>query len=208
MNVLEAIRKRRSVNFFDRNKPLDEELIRRLVEMATEAPSSFNMQNWSFVAVTGQSEKKMLRMAAMDQEKVEDAPVTFIILGDLDGYKNSPRVMELSVKAGVIDPGVRDFFTGGTVRMYSGFPQLARDEAIRSGALAAMTMMLAAEGMGLVSCPMIGFDHEQVKTQFGISDQFVPVMLLPVGYEAPGNWSRKIRRPVGEVLSWNAFSGR
>jgi len=45
--------------------------------------------------------------------------------------------------------------------MYGSDPRLARDEAIRSGSLAAMTLMLAAGNRGYVSCP-IGFNPVQV----------------------------------------------
>jgi nitroreductase len=80
-------------------------------------------------------------------------------------------------------------------------PTLARDEAIRSGAMAAMALMIAAQAKGLVSGPMIGFDPEAVKREFGIADRYVPVMLLAVGYPAPGNWPRKPRLGVDEVLA-------
>ena len=69
--------------------------------------------------------------------------------------------------------------------------------------LAAMTLMIAAEAKGLVSGPMIGFDPEGAKREFGISDRCLPVMLLAVGYPAPGNRPRKPRLSVDEVLAMN-----
>jgi nitroreductase len=50
---------------------------------------------------------------------------------------------------------------------------------------------------------MIGFDPEGIKREFGISDRYVPVMLLPVGYVAPGNLPRKPRLGVDEVLAFD-----
>lgn len=202
MQVIEAIQRRRSVNNFDTARTLSTETIEHLVQLATQAPSSFNMQNWRFIAVTAADQKTRLRGVAMDQAKVEQAPVTFIVLGDQHGYRESARVMGMSVEAGIVDAGTADFFAGATPHMYGSSPQMARDEAVRSGSLAAMTLMLAAEGMGLVSCPMIGFDAAKVCELFNIEERFVPVMLLPVGHEAPGNWARKVRRPLDEVLGW------
>lgn len=63
-----------------------------------------------------------------------------------------------------------------------------------------MTLMIAAQAKGLVSGPMIGFDPEGVKREFGIADRYVPVMLLTVGYPAAGNWPRKPRLTVEELL--------
>jgi nitroreductase len=62
--------------------------------------------------------------------------------------------------------------------------------------------MLAAEAKGLVSGPMIGFDPEGVKQAFGIADRYVPVMLIAVGYAAPGNHPRKPRLSVDDVLAF------
>ena len=44
MEFREIIEKRRAVKFFDPNKDLPEDLIRKLVEMATKAPSNLNSQ--------------------------------------------------------------------------------------------------------------------------------------------------------------------
>ena len=53
---------------------------------------------------------------------------------------------------------------------------------------------------GLGSTPMIGFDAEAVHREFGLAEDEVPVMLLSVGPERPGNWPQKPRLPVGNVL--------
>ena len=85
--------------------------------------------------------------------------------------------------------------------MYSN-AQMARDEAVRSASLAAMTLMLAAESEGLASGPMIGFDAAAVSREFGLGPDEIPVMLLTVGYAAPGNWPRKPRFPASQILSF------
>ena len=86
-------------------------------------------------------------------------------------------------------------------QMYAN-PASQRNEAIRSASLAAMTLMLAAEAHGLVSGPMIGFDPEGVQREFQIPERYLPVMLVAVGHPAPGNWPRKPRLPLGEVLAY------
>ena len=82
--------------------------------------------------------------------------------------------------------------------MYGDNPTLQRDEAIRSGSLLAMSLMLAAQEQGLVSCPMIGFDAAGVADTFELDANTIPVMLVTVGYEAAGNWPQKPRRSVSE----------
>jgi nitroreductase len=202
MTTLELLQHRISANKFDKNRTLSETEIRELVSYATQAPSSFNIQHWRFVAVTKPEDKERLRAVAFNQQKVADAPVTFIVLGDLKGHEKLPDILGRSVEAGLMSSEIAQGWVGMVNGMYAN-EQMTRDEAIRSAALAAMTLMIAAEAKGLVSGPMIGFDPEGVKREFGISDRYVPAMLLPVGYADKGNWPRKPRLIVDEVLAFN-----
>ncbi|MBL8202795.1 MAG: nitroreductase family protein [Blastocatellia bacterium] len=203
MDTLEMIKHRISANKFDTSKSLSEDEIKDLVAYAAHAPSAFNIQHWRFVAVTKPEEKERLKAVAYNQQKVADAAVTFIVLGDLRGHEKLGEILQPFVASGNMPQGMADGWVQTTAQMYSN-PQLARDEAIRGASLAAMTLMLAAEAKGLVSGPMIGFDPEGVKQAFGISDQYVPVMLLTVGYAAPGNWPRKPRLSVDEVMQFES----
>ena len=202
MNTLELIEKRISANKFDPTRALSEDEIRELVRYATQAPSAYNIQNWRFVALTKREDKERLKAVAYNQQKVVDAAVTFIVLGDLRGYEKLPEITRRAVEAGILEQKAADGWVKGANAAYSNNERFARDEAIRSAAFAAMTLMIAAQAKGLVSGPMIGFDPEGVKREFNISDRYVPVMLLTVGYEAPGNWPRKPRLGVDEVLSF------
>lgn len=86
--------------------------------------------------------------------------------------------------------------------MYGNNATFQRDEAVRSAALAGMTLMLAAQGKGLASCPMIGFDASAVADLFELGTDDVPVMMVTVGRAAQANWSKKPRNPVEQVLSF------
>jgi nitroreductase len=48
MDFRDVVYGRRSVSFFDPEKPVPEGLLREMIEMAaSRAPSSFNLQPWS-----------------------------------------------------------------------------------------------------------------------------------------------------------------
>jgi len=64
-----------------------------------------------------------------------------------------------------------------------------------------MTLMLAAENMGYASGAMGGFEEEQVRQAFNLTDDQIPVMLITLGKGAAKGWQQKIRRPVDEVLT-------
>ncbi|MEH2394002.1 MAG: nitroreductase family protein [Nostoc sp.] len=202
-DTISTIHGRISAQHFDSSKQLSADEIRALVQEATEAPSSFNIQHWRFIAVTDPAKKQALTAASYGQAKVSESAVTFIILGDLEGHTKLQGILNQSVDAGLLPREVAEQWVQMADSMYGSSAAFARDEAIRSASLAAMTLMLAAKVRGLVSGPMIGFDPAQVKQLFGIADQYIPVMLLPVGYPGQGNTSRKPRLRVDEVLSFN-----
>jgi nitroreductase len=201
MDTLELIKHRISANKFDTTRSMSEDEIKDLVFYATQAPSSFNLQHWRFVAVTGQA-KERLKSVALNQQKVVDAAVTFIVLGDRRAHEKMPQILERAAAAGLIDAGKIE---SSLKRIEASYEDefKRRDEAIRSASLAAMTLMIAAAAKGLASGPMIGFDPEGVKREFNISDRYVPAMLIAVGYPAPGNSPRKPRLAVDEVLALN-----
>ncbi len=200
--TLKLIKERISTNHFDTTRGLSVDEIHELVAYAGQAPSSYNLQHWRFVAVTEPEAKARLKALAYNQQKVEDASVTFIVLGDLRGYERMPEIARASVEAGLIDDKRAESWISTSRKIYAGNERFSRDEAIRGASLAAMTLMIAAQAKGLSSGPMIGFDPEGVKREFGIAERYLPVMLLTVGYPAPGNMSRKPRLDVDQILAF------
>jgi len=199
--VIDAIRQRTSANNFDPTHVMSREDITELVSLATESPSSFNMQNWRFIAVTSPEAKQRLKAAAFNQPKVGDAAVTFVVVGEVGGHQHLPRLIKPMLDAGAINQAAYDGWIGMANGLYEGKDQFQRDEAIRSASLASMTLMLAATGKGYVSGAMIGFDPAAVSAECGLAANEVPVMLIAVGRPAAGNWPRKVRRSIDEVLS-------
>ncbi|MRV72375.1 nitroreductase family protein [Duganella sp. FT92W] len=198
--ITSLIESRASVNHFDTSRQLTDAQITELARLATLAPSAYNFQNWKFIAVRAQPAKERLKAVAYNQQKVTDAAVTFIICGTLNAHEGLPRALQPSVDAGILPQPVVDSWVAMASSAHPGNPQLQRDEAVRSASLAAMTLMLAAEGMGLVTCPMSGFDAAGVAREFNLSEREVPVMLVTVGYAAQDNWPPKRRKPLSEVL--------
>ncbi|KPZ17385.1 nitroreductase family protein [Pseudomonas syringae group genomosp. 3] len=200
--IVEVIKSRISANSYDTTRTLSDQEICDLVDLATHAPSAFNLQNWRFLAVRTPEAKACLLPLAYGQQKVVDAAVTFIVCGTLNPHQTLPSSLKPTLDAGIIDQAIYDMWVGAAQGMYQDNAQLQRDEAIRSGSLAAMTLMLAAKGQGLVSTPMIGFDAVAVADAFGLASTEVPMMLVTVGYPGSTNWPQKPRKAVHEVLAF------
>lgn len=198
--ALDLIVQRTSVNRFDPSHEIDEATIRELVRYASEAPSAYNFQNWRFIAVRTPTRKAVLCEIAYGQKKVNEASVTFIVCGRLRPHLALRDALQPFKNAGHVDAKAVDAMVASATQGYADDPQMQRDEAIRSASLAAMTLMFAAQAMGLVSGPMIGFDAARVQAEFGLGADEIPALLVTVGRPLEGNWPRKPRRPVSDVL--------
>jgi nitroreductase len=67
MDVLEAIKGRRSVRAFESGKDVSEKTIEGLIIAAQWAPSAGNVQPWEFIVVRRSEIKKRLAEAAFNQ---------------------------------------------------------------------------------------------------------------------------------------------
>ncbi len=203
-DMTSAINGRTSANNFDPTHVMTQAEISGLAQLANQTPTSFNQQNWRLVAVNTPAAKARLKAAAFNQPKVGDAAVTFVVVGKVGGHKDLPALIKPMLDGGHIDQAAYDGWIGMANGMYEGKDQFQRDEAIRSASMAAMTLMYAAHSQGLVSGAMIGFDPAAVSAECKLAANEIPAMLIAVGRPAPGNWPRKVRRAVADVVSFSA----
>lgn len=80
MDVLEAIRMRRSVRAYSQRE-LPAEVIARMRDALRFAPSACNIQPWHFVFVQDAQLRRQLGKAANDQMWIADAPLVVVACG-------------------------------------------------------------------------------------------------------------------------------
>jgi nitroreductase len=208
METKEAIQSRRAVKVYDPNRQVSDEEWVKLFRLTALAPSAWNLQHYQLILVRDPEQKKKLRQAAMNQEKVEQAAGTVVVCGDLEAYRRAPRVAQDFADKGYYGPdGQSKVDKQARIMMetYVNNPQRARDEAIRSASLASMVLMLAAQDMGLATCPMIGFDPDQVRQVVRLPDHLFPVMLITVGHKGAEPLPRNERIPLEEMVHFDVY---
>ncbi|MGF1448987.1 MAG: nitroreductase family protein [Opitutales bacterium] len=202
MHTSVAIETRRAVKHYDPEHRLTEEEIQKLFSLALLSPTSFNIQNWRFLAVTDPERRQQLRAAAWDQAQVTDASLLVVVCADLKSWEKDPARYWNNAPQPVQDfmvPAIGDFYRGND--------PLQRDEAMRSCGIAAQTLMLAATEMGYASCPMIGFDPEKVAELVHLPDDHVIGLLVVIGKGTKDAWPRGGQLPLDEVLFRDRFGG-
>ncbi|MFM7423664.1 MAG: nitroreductase family protein [Elainella sp.] len=185
LDVPAAILQRRAIKSF-KTDPIAPELLQRLVELTVAAPSSFNLQPWRIVLVQDQAQKQALAEASWGQAQITQAPVTFVFTIDTEGWRDRTPIYEKALQNGAWTQQTVDYFDKAIPPFQEGLGDKNREYAIKDAMIAATHLMLAAESLGLASCPMNGWLEDQVKAVIGAADQpnVAIALLVPVGHAA------------------------
>lgn len=200
MDAIEAIRQRRAVKHFDPNHRLAADEIKLLLDVASQAPSSFNIQHWRIVNVTDPALRAQLREAAFDQAQVTDASLLFVVCTDTKAWEKDPQrywIHAPKEAQDILVPWINPF--------YSGKEQLQRDEAMRSVGLILQTLMIGAKAMGYDSCPMIGFDIEKVGELVKLPSDYAVGAMLVIGKGIKPAWPKPGFISASEMVVENHF---
>jgi len=200
MQTTEAIRTRRSIKHYDPEFVIPVEQEKELFDLVRQAPTSFNLQNWRFVNVKDENLRIKIREAAWDQAQVTEASLLLLLCADIKAWDKSPeRYWSDAPKEAqdILVPMIKPFYEGKDWQQ--------RDEAMRSIGIAAQTLMLTAKDMDYDSCPMIGFDTEQVAKLINLPDDHVIGMMLTIGKAAKPAWPKPSYIPDEEVFFEDSF---
>lgn len=200
MNVIEAIKTRRSIKTYDAHHKMTQAEIDQLMSLAMLSPTAFNIQNWRFVVVTEPVLRQQIRAVSWNQAQVEEASILIVLVADLKSWAKQPeRYWKDAPKA------VGDYLVPAIGQYYTGHEQVQRDEAMRSCGMAAMTIMLAAKEMGYDTCPMDGFDFDAVGKLLNLPADHIPTMFVTVGKGIKDAWPRGGQLAMDEVVIQNSF---
>jgi len=166
MDLLEAIRKRRSVREYT-DETVDDAVLRELIEAAVQAPSAINQQPWTFVVV-----KDAERLA-----QISDKAKSHLLKASLGAPAHPFREM-------LNDPDFDIFYRAPALVVIAAAEPT--DWAVEDCALAAENLMLAACAKDLGTC-WIGFAQNWLatpegKTELGIPAAFAPIAPIVVGH--------------------------
>ena len=217
--VEKAIASRRAVRAFLPD-PVDPALVRRLIELAAQAPSGTNMQPWR-LRVLGPRTRARLEtalVAALDDpspraEEYRYYPVTFRepylsrrrkvgwdLYGLLGVAKGDHAGMRRQTEANL------RFFGAPVALILTVDRDLEIGSWLDLGAFI-QTLLIAAQGHGLDSCPQAIFAsfHETVRRELAIPQSEIVVCGIALGKadaEAPANRLVPAREPVEGFTSW------
>ena len=200
MDIKQAIVERRAVKHYDPNHKMTEQEIRELMEHAILSPTSFNIQHWRFIRIADEEKRKQIEAASWNQKQVTESSLLLILAADLNAWEKQPeRYWENAPQAAqdVLVPMIESY--------YANHHQAQRDECQRSTGIAAMNIMLMAKGMGYDSCPMVGFNYDEVAKIINLPHDHIITMMITIGKaKEPAN-ARGGQLPLEEVFLTDSF---
>jgi 3-hydroxypropanoate dehydrogenase len=155
-------------------RPVSDELLREIYDLAKLGPTSANSSPMRVVFVKSPEAKERLRpaLSPANEKKTMAAPVCAIVASDTHFYELLPKLWphNLGFAQLFTKPGSEDF---------------TRVHILRNGSLAGAYLIIAARAMGLDAGPMSGFDNAKVDAAFFPDGRWKSNFLLNLGYGDP-----------------------
>jgi len=214
MDVFETMLERRTTRGF-LDKPLEKEVLEKVLHLATSAPSAINLQPWEFVVVSGEERKRLSRMLVklLKERNTSCGPAA---REPLPLYFKRRQKGLLDRITPFLPDGVsfQEFINEGSCNFY-GAPTvmiITIDRAFSSIHLtdigiAIGYLVLAAHAMGLGTCPigLVTAFGDEMKELLNMPDAKDVVISIAVGYPDPGakiNQARSERVQLSDVIKW------
>jgi 3-hydroxypropanoate dehydrogenase len=152
-------------------KPVTDDQLRAVFELAKWGPTSTNSQPARFVFVRTKEGKERLRpaLSSGNTEKTMAAPVTAIVAYDTQFYEHLPKHFPHNQTAIY-------WFKG------EGKEEVASATAFRNSSLQGAYLIIAARALGLDCGAMSGFDNAVVDKAFFPDGRFKTNFLCNIGY--------------------------
>jgi 3-hydroxypropanoate dehydrogenase len=171
------------------DKPIADELLRRLYDTLRMGPTSMNCCPARIVFVKSKAAKEKLNPVLMEANRAKSlaAPVTAIIGYDTRFFEKLPRLFPNNSKAS---------------SMFESNAALADITAFRNGTLQGGYLILAARAVGLDCGPMSGFDNAALDQLFFAGTSVKSNFLCNLGYGDPkGVYTRNPRLEFADACS-------
>ena len=201
----QAMAFRHACKVFDETKKVSDEDIKFILESGRKSPSSFGMEPWKFLVITNEELKAKIRPVCWNQVQVTSCSHLVIVLAAIDAVKPSSSEVERKFKRREMPQEKLDMYLG----LYADHLKqtLSSDENIyawtaKQSYIALGNMMTAAAIKGIDSCPIEGFEKENLEKILGLdTSKFQVACVLPFGYRI-NEQSTQLREALENIVEF------
>lgn len=181
METMEAIEQRRSIRKY-KDRAVDDDLLRKIINAGRLAPSDSNTQPWNFIVIRSDEMRHEVAQVSHRQDWMEGAPVFIVCVAD--------------VRVATTDDSL--------THINEDTPGIAPKQIILDTAIAGQNMVLAAESLGLGTCWVSWFVQEEIRPVLGIPTDKYVVAVITLGYpdQEPKQRPRRTLEEVTRYEKW------
>ena len=204
-DFLKAMSFRHACKMFDENKKIPNEDLKFVLEVGRKSPSSFGMEPWKFIVVQNQELKEKIRPFCWNQPQITTCSDLVIILAKIDAVKPEGDYVPTMFGRRDMPKEKLDFY----LDLYSKHLShtMSSDENILAWSskqcyIALGNMMTAAASIGIDSCPIEGFEKENVEKVLELdTSKYQLAVIMPLGYRV-AEQSSQLRLSAEEVIEY------
>jgi nitroreductase len=196
---------RHACKVFDDTKKISDEEIHYILEAGRKSPSSFGMEAWKFLVITNEELKAKLRPFCWDQIQITSCSHLVVVLAGIENAKVESGMPKKRFLRREMPQEKLDFYLDIYAKHLA--KTLSSDENIyawtaRQSYIALGNMMTAAAFIGIDSCPIEGFEKENVENVLGLdTSKYQVAVIVPFGYRL-NEQSSQLRLPFDEVVEF------
>ncbi len=196
---------RHACKLFDETKKISDEDMHYILEVARKSPSSFGMEAWKFLVITNEELKAKLKPFCWNQPQITTCSHLVVVQAGIDSLKVESGVVRSRLMRRKMPQDKLDSFIELYVSHLSNV--LNSDEKIyqwsaRQTYIAAANMMNAAANIEIDSCPIEGFEKENIERVLELdTSKYQVAMLLPFGYRV-NEQSKQLRSSFDSVVEF------
>ena len=203
-DVWETIYTQRAIRRWT-DQPVPDELIWKVIEAGTKAPSGSNLQPWRFIVIKDQETRDAI--SAQLRQGLENPGLQAMIDNAIKSGTKGERLMMTGARGLFENLASAPVFIVPCIYQISSPTQDPQSLLAGSSIYQAVqNMLLAARalGLGTVMTTFQGAVDGVLREHCGIPDDAVPAAIIPMGFP-DGNFGPTNRKPVDEVTNWERW---
>lgn len=201
---LEAMAFRHACKRFDATKKIPEDQFESMLEVCRTSPSSFGMEPWRLIVVRNENLRKALKPSCWNQHQITECSELVIFTTDNDVVRSgTPYVRKMFERRGLPAEAVDAYM--GVYKNY--LEPIESDELLlqnwtaKQCYIACANMMTYAATLKIDSCPIEGFDREEVEAILDLPEECSVALICAFGYRVNPQ-SEQTRLPINQIIEY------
>ncbi|RDU36983.1 NAD(P)H-dependent oxidoreductase [Neobacillus piezotolerans] len=211
--VINALQFRHATKHFDNSKKISEEDFNYILEAGRLSPSSLGFEPWKFLIVQNPEIRERLKEVSLGAvSQLDTASHFIIILSRTDVRYDSEYIFEHMKNVQKMPDEIMEFVSNALKDTQEARETINNERALydwssKQSYIAMANMMTSAALIGIDSCPMEGFNYDEVENilkeeNLIKGENWKPSVMVAFGYRKEDPKRAKTRRNLNDIIEF------